>query len=141
MRAFGRIVALVAVVASAALATAAVPSRAEPGTGMLVGRTLITYGCPGPARLGIACPRWSLFPHARMAIRQIGPSGRPLPQTVRLIVSDADAHFSVRLSSGDYLITPLPGQHTRGGKNITTHITADSTTRISVRYLGYPQMV
>jgi hypothetical protein len=107
----------------------------------LVGRTLITYGCPGPARIGIACPRWLSFPHARLAIRQIGPSGKPLLQIVRLVLSDTNGRFSLRLTSGDYLITPLPGQHTRGGKNITAHIAAGSTTRITVRYLGYPEMV
>jgi hypothetical protein len=114
---------------------------AAPNTGLLVGRTLITYGCPGPARIGIACPQWHLFPHARFAIRQIGPSGQPLPQVVRLVLSDTNARFSVHLSNGDYLITPLAQRHTHGGKSITAHIAAGSSTRVTVRFIGYPQMV
>src|SRR5215469_1711601 len=93
MRAFGLTLALVAVVATTALAAAATPSRAARGTGTLVGKTLITYGCPGPARVGIACPRGLVFPRARLTIRQVGPSGQPLSQIVRLVVSDANARF------------------------------------------------
>jgi hypothetical protein len=107
----------------------------------LAGRTLITFGCPGPARIGIACPRWHLFPQARFAIRQIGPSGQPIPQIVRIVVSDSQARFTLQLRAGDYAITPLSQPHTHGGKTVTAHITTGSTTHVTVRFTGYPQMV
>jgi len=136
-----RILVLAFLVSTAAFASAATASPAAPTSGMLVGRTLITFGCPGPARIGIACPRWYRFSHARVAIRQVGPSGQPLPQIVRLVVSDAHARFSLRLGSGDYRITPLAQSHTYGGKSVTARVEAGSTTRVTVRFVGFPQMV
>jgi hypothetical protein len=130
--------AVAALVCAIALATGATGSKAAQGSGALTGRTLITFGCPGPARLGIACPRWHLFPHSRLAIRQVGPGGQPPPQIVRLVVSDANARFSVRISSGDYLLRPLAQRHTHGGKSITVHLAARVTTRVTVRFIGYP---
>jgi hypothetical protein len=41
---------------------------------------------------------------------------------------------------GDYVIAPLAQRHTRGGKTVTAHITAVSSTRVTVRFIGYPQM-
>jgi hypothetical protein len=103
------IVSLVLITSSVSVAAA---SRTQSGSGLLVGLTQISYGCPGPARVGQPpCERWHAFPHARFAIRQIGPKGQPLPQIIRVVVSDHLGHFSVRLSTGDY--------HTAGS---TSHV-------------------
>jgi hypothetical protein len=82
-----------AVIASLALltggASAAAGSKTQHGSGLLVGLTQISYGCPGPARVGQPpCESWHPFPRARFGIRQIGPKGQPLPQIIRVVVSD-----------------------------------------------------
>jgi hypothetical protein len=120
----------------------AVASSTTVGFGSLVGQTQISLGCPGPGRVGQpSCHPWHPFPHARFTIRQVGPAGRPLPQIVRLVVSDATGTFNVRLDAGTYLITPLAQLHTHGGKTLTIHIRSGELTRVLVRYQGYPQMV
>jgi len=141
MKVLCRAVAVTFTTGVLALTAAGTPVRAGSGTGLLVGRTLITFGCPGPVRVGIACPRWHPFSHARFTIRQVGPSGQPLPLVSRLVASDSNARFTLRLSGGDYLLTSLPQQHTRGSKSITIHIQAGHTTQVTLRYIGYPQML
>jgi len=137
---------LTAVIASLALLTGGVTlaaaSQTQPSFGLLGGLTQISYGCPGPARIGQpSCESWHPFPHARFGIRQIGPEGRPLPQIIRVVVSDRRGRVSVRLTTGDYQVTPLVQAHTSGGRKLTVHIRSDHTTRILVRFLGIPRMV
>jgi hypothetical protein len=133
------IVSLVLITSSVSVAAA---SRTQSGSGLLVGLTQISYGCPGPARVGQPpCERWHAFPHARFAIRQIGPKGQPLPQIIRVVVSDHLGHFSVRLSTGDYQLTPLVQAHTSGGPKLTIRVRSGHTTRLLVRFLGIPRMV
>jgi hypothetical protein len=108
----------------------------------LVGQTQISYGCPGPARVGHpTCETWHFFPRARFGIRQIGPKGQPLPQIIRVVVSDRLGRFSVRLTAGGYQVTPLVQTHTSGGRKLNIQIRSDRTTRILVRFLGVPRMV
>lgn len=137
---------LIAAIASIALleigATIATASQVQPGSGLLVGSTQISYGCPGPARVGQpSCETWHPFPKARFAIRQIGPKGRPLPQIIRVVVSDHLGRFSTKLSSGGYQVTPLVQTHTSGGPRLTVHVRSGHTTRVVVRFLGVPRMV
>jgi hypothetical protein len=141
MRTLTAVIASLALLASGVSVAAA--ARTQPGSGLLVGQTDISYGCPGPARIGQQpCERWQSFPHARFRLRQIGPRGRPLPpQIIRVVVSDRLGHFSVRLSQGDYRVTPLVQAHTSGGRKLTVHIRSGHTTRILVRFLGIPRMV
>jgi hypothetical protein len=139
MRTFTAVIASLALLASGASVAA---SQTKLGSGLLVGLTQISYGCPGPARVGQPpCERWHPFPHARFGIRQIGPKGQPLPQIIRVVVSDDRGHFSLRLSTGDYQVSPLVQAHTSGGRKLTVHIRSDQTTRILVRFLGIPRMV
>ncbi len=117
-------------------------SRGQPGSGLLVGLTQISYGCPGPVRNGQPpCEHWNPFPHAKFAIRQIGENGQPLRQIIRVAVSDRLGRFSVRLSSGDYQLTPLAQAHTSGGRKLTVRIRFGHATRILVRFLGVPRML
>ena len=140
MRTFTAVIASLALLATGASVAAA--SKTQAGSALLVGQTQISYGCPGPARLGQpSCERWHAFPHARLGIRQIGPTGQPLPQIIRVVVSDHLGHFTLRLSSGDYQVTPLVQSHTNGGRKLTVHIRSGSTTRILVRFRGIPRMV
>src|SRR5712691_9329142 len=121
---------------------AASASQAQPRSGLLVGQTQISYGCPGPVRIGYpSCESWHPFPHARFGIRQIGPKGQPLPQIICVVVADREAHFSLRLTAGDYQVTPLLQAHTSGGRKLIIHIRPSDTTRILVRFLGTPRMV
>jgi hypothetical protein len=137
----------IAVIASLALmvtgvSVAAAASQVQPGSGLLVGLTQISYGCPGPARVGHpSCEIWHPFPNARFGIRQIGPKGQPLPQFILVVVSDRLGHFSVRLSTGDYQVLPLVQARTSGGPKLTVRIRPGHTTRILVRFLGIPRMV
>jgi hypothetical protein len=138
-----RLAALAVPLAALAIGVSvAAASQAQTGSGSLVGLTQISYGCPGPTRIGRAsCESWHPFPRARFGIRQIGPKGRPLPQIIRVVVSDSRACFSVRLSIGDYELTPLVQAHTNGGRKLIIHVRAGHTTRILVRFLGVPRMV
>jgi hypothetical protein len=140
MRSFTPVLASLALFTSSVAVAAA--SHVQPDPGLLVGQTQISYGCPGPARVGQpSCESWHPFPHARFGIRQVGPTGRPLPQVIRVVVSDRLGRFAVRLSSGDYQVTPAVQDHTTGGRRLTIHIRSGQTTRILVRFNGFPRMV
>jgi hypothetical protein len=137
-----RLAALAAPLAALTIVSVATAKQAQPGSGLLVGQTQISYGCPGPVQVGHpSCESWHPFPKARFTIRQIGPKGQPLPQIIRIMVSDRQAHFSVQLSTGAYQVTPLVQAHTSGGRKLTIHIQSDHTTRILIRFLGIPRMV
>ncbi len=124
------------------IAAAAAASHSQPRSGLLAGQTQISYGCPGPVRIGQpSCESWHAFPHARFAVRQIGAKGQPLPQIIRVVVADREARFSLRLTAGDYQVTPLLQAHTSGGRKLTIHVRPSDTTRIVVRFLGTPRMV
>jgi hypothetical protein len=140
MRSFTAVVASLSLMISSASVAAA--SKIQAGSGLLVGLTQISYGCPGPARVGQpSCERWHPFPRARFGIRQIGPTGRPLPQIVRVVGSDQLGRFSVRLATGDYQVSPLVQAHTSGGPKLTIRVRSGHTTRLLVRFLGIPRMV
>jgi hypothetical protein len=140
MRSFTAVVtSLTLMISSVGIAAA---SKVQAGSGSLVGLTQISYGCPGPTRIGQpSCESWHPFPHARFAIRPIGPKGQPLPQIIRVVVSDQHGRFSLRLSTGEYQIAPLAQAHTAGGPKLNVHVRSGHTTRILIRLLGIPRMV
>jgi hypothetical protein len=139
MRSFTAVVAsLTLMISSVGMAAASQVQQA----GSLVGLTQISYGCPGPARIGQpTCEIWQPFPRARFGIRQIGPTGRPLPQIVRVVGSDQLGRFSVRLGTGDYQVSPFVQAHASGGPKLTIRVRSGHTTRLLVRFLGIPRMV
>jgi hypothetical protein len=140
MRSFTAVIASLGLMVSGV--GVAVGSQVQPRSGLLAGLTQISYGCPGPARAGQpSCEIWHPFPHARFGIRQIGPKGQPLPQIIRVIVSDRLGRFTVRLSAGVYQIMPLVQAHTSGGPKLTVQIRSGHTSRILVRFRGVPRMV
>ena len=117
-------------------------ARASPSAdGRLAGLTQITYGCPGPQRVGQPCEHWSPFAHARFAVTHNGSDGNPTPSTRRVLVSDYNGRFSLRLPAGAYTITPLPQTHTHGGKALAAHVHVGQTTHATIRFFGYPAMV
>jgi hypothetical protein len=128
------------VVACMVLSTDAVPASANPN-GTLAGLTQITYGCPGPQRVGQQCERWSIFAHARFALTRNRADGAPMPSTRRVVVSNGSGHFSLVLAVGTYTIAPLAQPHTHSGRTLTARVRAGQTTRIAIRFLGYPMMV
>ena len=132
--------AAVVVVASTVLGAGAVPASANPN-GRLAGLTQITYGCPGPQRVDQQCERWSMFVHARFALTRNRTDGTPMPSTRRVVVSDGSGRFSLLLAAGSYTIAPLAQTHTRGGRTLTARVRAGQTTRITIRFLGYPTML
>lgn len=110
--------------------------------GWLRGKTQITFGCPGPARQGgPSCHPWRTFAHARFRVALDAANGEPIPGSGRLVVSDANGRFSVRLAAGGYTVTPLPQAHTRGGARLKVRVEAGGVRRILVRFQGYPLMV
>ena len=109
-------------------------------TGFLGGLTQITYGCPGPQRVGQQCERWSVFAQARFVLRRDQANGTPIPTSRRVVVSDRNGRFTLTLAAGSYSISPLAQQHTKGGRSLTARVRAGQTTRIKVRFLGYPMM-
>ncbi len=128
------------VVSCTVLGAGVVPASAKPN-GRLAGLAQITYGCPGPQRVDQQCGRWSMFAHARFALTRNRAGGRPIPSTRRVVVSDGSGGFNLVLAAGTYTIIPLPQTHTRGGRTLTARIRAGQTTRITVRFLGYPMML
>jgi hypothetical protein len=137
--------------AAAALSTiaavtlaAATPPRSEAATtpqGRLSGSTQISFGCPGPAREGVTCNPWHAFPNASFTVTRRSASGRPILSTRRLVSSDANGHFSLRLRAATYLVTPLPQKQTHGGSAVVVRVRAGHTAAIVLRFVGFPQMV
>jgi hypothetical protein len=106
----------------------------------MAGLTQITYGCPGPQRVGQPCEHWFAFAHARFALTRDRAEGSPISSTRRVVVSDAAGRFNLTLTPGTYTITPLPQPHTHGGKPLTARVGVGAATRVNVRFLGYPLM-
>jgi hypothetical protein len=131
--------AAVGVVVCTVLGAAA--SASAGATGRLAGLTQITYGCPGPQRVGQPCERWSVFKHARFAVTRVRPDGTPIASTRRVVVSDGNGRFSLVLTTGTYTVTPLPQAHTHGGRSLTTRVRIGQVTRTTIRFLGYPMML
>jgi hypothetical protein len=109
--------------------------------GTLTGTTQISFGCPGPvSSSGPTCHPWHAFPNARFSIARRSVDGMPVPMTAIDVTSNAQGTFHVRLGAGTYLVTPLPQRSTHGGPRLTVRIRAGATTRVLVRFVGFPQM-
>src|SRR5947208_2307746 len=114
----------------AVLAGLAPAAAAAPATGVLAGRTQISFGCPGPVREGgPGCNPWRPFANARLAVAG------------RVVRSDAAGRFSLRLSPGRYVVRTLAMPHTTGATRLVVAVRAGATTRIVLRYDGFPKMV
>lgn len=99
-------------------------------TGLLAGKTLISFGCPGPVKEGGPdCSPWRPFSDARLSVAG------------RVIVSDGSGRFAVHLRAGTYVVKTLPMPHARGGSRIVVTVRAGLTTRVVLRYDGFPKMV
>ena len=109
--------------------------------GRLTGKTQITYGCPGPARVGAPCEHWLSFPRARFTITRLDATGAPIAGTRRLVASDARGRFELALAIGRYRLSLRPQPHTRGGNPISVTVKAGRTAWVLVRFQGFPQMV
>jgi hypothetical protein len=119
---------------------AGVGDSAASASGRLVGKTQISFGCPGPATEP-PCNPWRPFAHARFSLVQRSAEGGPTPGTRRTVISDARARFSLRVPVGRYVITPVPQSHTHGGQRLVVLVRAGETTAALVRFIGFPQMV
>ena len=125
---------------------AACVAQTSAGAGMargrLTGKTQITYGCPGPARVGApSCEHWLSLPRARFTITRLNATGTPITGTSRLVTSDDRGRFELALAIGRYRLSLLPQQHTRGGNLINVTVKAGRTAWVLVRFQGFPQMV
>jgi hypothetical protein len=138
MRAHATRCAVVAVVVACAVFGASAVSVSTNPDGRLAGLTQISYGCPGPQRVGQQCERWSMFAHARFALMRNRADGTPVPSTRRIVASDGSGRFSLALPAGSYTIIPLPQTHTRGGATLTARIRPGQTTRITIRFGSSP---
>jgi hypothetical protein len=138
MRGYAARLAIVAALCSVA-AILCCPASGSAG-GRLVGVTKITYGCPGPQRVGQPCEHWSFFPNARFVLTRDRVDRTPITSTRRVVVSDGKGAFSLPVVAGLYTITPLPQKHTRGGNPLTVRVRAGQTLRVTVRFLGFPMM-
>lgn len=117
-------------------------SLATTGRGWLSGVTQITFGCPGPARVGgPSCNPWHPFARARFAVTMNAPDGKPIAGTKRVFASDGNGRFSLRLDAGSYTVTPLPQAHTHGGSPLSVRVRTGVVVRVVVRYVGFPMMV
>jgi hypothetical protein len=105
--------------------------------GRLSGVTQISYGCPGPQRVGQQCERWSSFAHARFRVTTLAGAGG----SARVIVSDGRGRFTLALAPGRYRVTPLRQAHTTGGVSVTVAIRTTATTWVRVRFQGFPRML
>ena len=123
-------------------AAAGVAAPARTLDGWLARRTQISYGCPGPVRKGYpACNPWRSFAHARFSVALEAADGSPLLNTKRLVVSDSQGRFILRLPAGSYTVTPLAQAHTHGGTPLRVRVEADTLTRVLVRFQGFPMML
>jgi hypothetical protein len=55
---------------------------------------------------------------------------------MRIVESDATSRFTIRLSIGTYVVTPLPGQRALPGRRVTVQIQPGRTTWAAVRYVS-----
>jgi hypothetical protein len=118
-----------------------VANPAVTASGRLIGRTQISFGCPGPVREGTpGCNPWRPFAHARFSLAQRSASGDPIPGTRRTVTSDAHGQFQLHLRDGGYIVTPLPQPHTHGGARLNVQVRAGESTTVLVRFAGFPQM-
>jgi hypothetical protein len=118
------------------------PVAGAVSAGRLAGLTQITYGCPGPVRVGSPpCEHWSVFPNASFTVTKPGTGGESIAGSKRLVGSDVHGSFVVVLPVGSYLLRPLPQAHTHGGISIRVWIRANTQTRVLVRFEGFPQML
>ena len=131
----------VLVIACGVLGVSADTAWATGRHGRLAGLTQITYGCPGPQRIGEQCEHWSTFMQARCAVTRVRADGTPITTTRRVVMSDRQGRFNIQLTTGTYTVTPLPQAHTHGGTTVRVLIRAGIATRVTVRFLGYPMMV
>jgi hypothetical protein len=125
-------------VAVAWLLAAIIPASAAAAgaaTGTLTGQTQISYGCPGPVALDgpPSCNPWHAFANARFSI--VSSSG-----PARVVASDSQGRFTVRLAPGSYFVKPLPQANTRGGATIHFGVGPGTRTWILVRFSGFPRM-
>jgi hypothetical protein len=102
--------------------------------GRLSGVTQISFGCPGPQRVGQPCERWSSFAHARFLVTSLSGGAR-------VVTSDGRGRFTVALAVGRYRLTPLRQAQTTGGTTLTVTIRAATTTWACVRFQGFPRML
>ncbi len=80
------------------------------------------------------CSPWKLFPHAQFTLTRLTARGEQLSGTRRTVRSDADAEFRVVLRPGTYLVKPVRGLATKGGRSFRVHVSAGATARITVRF-------
>src|SRR5437660_573152 len=118
-----------------ALVAAPLAGGSATGIGTLAGHTQITYGCPGPVlESASTCNPWRPFVGAKLSVAKT--DGGP----ARVVVSDGTGHFSLRLLAGRYTVTPLPQAHTKGAAPVQVRVRGGLTTRILVRFEGFPMM-
>ena len=130
----------VSTLAAATILLTGSAGAAVDANGTLAGTTQISFGCPGPvsdSRTG--CNPWHSYPSGRFSISHRTTGGLPFSTPV-VVASKANGRFSLRLSPGSYLVTPLPGRNTHGGPRLTVRVRAGSVTTILVRFVGFPQM-
>ena len=131
----------VSTLAAAAILLTGSAGAAVKSTGTLAGTTQISFGCPGPVKdSGTGCNPWHSYPFARFSIVHRAQGGLPFSNTPVVATSRPDGRFSLRLSPGSYLVTPLPGRNTHGGPRLTVRVRAGSVTTMLVRFVGFPQM-
>jgi hypothetical protein len=128
-----KMIAIAGLVAIAGF-TSATSRSAVQATGVLRGATQISFGCPGPTT-DPPCNPWRPYPLARFSVSRSTYAGTPV-----VVKSNANAHFSVRLTTGTYVLTPLRQADARGGARLTVRIRAGQATTVLVRFLGFPQM-
>jgi hypothetical protein len=122
-------------------AAVGVANPAATASGNLTGKTQISFGCPGPVQEGTpGCNPWRPFAHARFSLAQRSASGNPIAGTRSTVTSDAHGQFQLLLTSGAYVITPLPQRHTHGGNRLNVRVRAGEYTTALVRFAGFPQM-
>ena len=136
-----RRVAVIVAVCSCVVLGVGVVAASTSATGRLAGLTQITYGCPGPQRVGQRCERWSVFKHARFVLTRVRLDGTPIVSSRRVVVSDGNGRFSLVLTAGAYTVVPLAQAHTHGGRSFAVRVRSGQVARIIVRFLGYPMMV
>jgi hypothetical protein len=129
-----RLVATAVCIAAATGLCAAASAGAA--TGRLAGQTQVSFGCPGPvAQDGPSCNPWRPFSHARFSVTALGGARSTT------VASDGSGRFALRLAAGSYRVAPLAQAHTRTGTPVQVRVRAGATTRILVRFEGFPRMV
>jgi hypothetical protein len=122
-----------ATLASLTTSASVAASTTHTSAGVLRGNTRISTACPVPSHL---CKAWSPYPYARFTVTRLDATGAALAHSRRIVESNADALFRIRLRPGHYVVDPLPANR-RTGPRLRLNLQPHTTKTLTIRFAAH----